>query len=475
MLTVRHLALLSLPLLVACSQDESQTPVDGDGGTTEAPATTGEPAGTDDADTGEPGTEVDGPTYYEDILPVFVQQCQGCHAAGGIGPFDLSDYETARDLAPVIAIVTQARTMPPFNANNEGICNTFQDARWLSDEQIDLLSEWAQTGAREGDPTTAVPQPPELTQLAGDDIADHPMPEGYVPIADASSELGVDDYQCFKVDLGIADAPRYLTGYEVIPGNEAVTHHLVGFLVDPEANGLLGTNGDLIDTLDAASPDQPGWDCFGAAGNGVGVEGTPVTWAPGGGAFNFPEGTGIRIDPGYVLVAQMHYNLVNGIEPDATVLRLSWADEVEREAVNALQDKFLAAGFSGGGITIPAGEESWTWQWDDQVRDFSGRMNGWEQVEILGVLPHMHSLGRRMQVDFFRGPDSEAECGLFVDRWDYQWQQGFMYETPFILDPNDTIRVTCEWDTTSRTEDVAPGLGTQNEMCLLGLYAAEVK
>ena len=86
----RRLALLCLPLVVACASEKEPTAADGDGTTADAPATTGETPATDDASTGEPGTEVDGPTYYEDILPVFVQQCNGCHAAGGIGPYDLS-------------------------------------------------------------------------------------------------------------------------------------------------------------------------------------------------------------------------------------------------------------------------------------------------------------------------------------------------------------------------------------------------
>jgi hypothetical protein len=470
---LRSLGLVCLPLTLACGDSKSDPQPEDDTSTSagDAATSTGGAEGTGDS-TGEP--QVVGPTYYGDVLPVFIEQCNGCHTEGGIGPFDLSDYETARSLAELISIVTEGRTMPPFNANNEGICNTFEAARWLDDDQIALLREWADTGAQEGDPTTMQPDPPPLSALAGADIVEYPMPEGYVPVADLSSESGVDDYQCFKVDLGITDAPRYLTGYEVAPGNEAVTHHLVGFLVEEEGPSLFGTNADLIAQLDAASPDQPGWDCFGAAGNGVNVEGTPVTWAPGGGAFNFPEGTGIRVDPGYVLVAQMHYNLINEVTPDSTVLRLSWADSVEREAVNALQDKFLAAGFNGT-AEIPAGEEAFTWQWDEQVRDFSGRMSQWKQIEILGVLPHMHSQGTRMQVNFFTGPDNTEQCGLFVDRWNYQWQQAFMYETPFILDPTDTIQVTCEWNTVGNQAPTLPGLGTQSEMCLLGLYAAEVK
>jgi hypothetical protein len=80
-----------------------------------------------------------------------------------------------------------------------------------------------------------------------------------------------------------------------------------------------------------------------------------------------------------------------------------------------------------------------------------------------------------MQADFIRAGTGEETCGIYVDRWDFAWQQAFMYEEPFILDPGDSIRVTCDWDSSDRTSPTTPGLGTQNEMCLMGIYAAEVK
>jgi mono/diheme cytochrome c family protein len=474
------LALLA-PVSLACGDASAPEPNAGDD-STGSPADTGTvpTTGVDDDDgdgATDTGAAVDpnAPTFYGDVLPVFIEHCSSCHTEGGIGPFELEDYELAKSLAEVIAIETDARRMPPFNANNDGSCNSFKDARWLSQAQIDLIAAWVDGGAQEGDPNAPQPEHPTLPELKGEDLADHAMPEGYQPVADAAGSNGYDDYQCFLVDLGVEGEPRYLTGYEVVPGNPAVTHHLVGFLVDPaRASAAIGTNGEIMQLLDDATPDQPGWDCYGAAGNGVLPEGTPVTWAPGGGAFNFPEGTGIRIDPGYVLVAQMHYNLVNGDGEDTTVLRLSWADEVEREAVNALQDKFLAAGFSGA-AEIPPGMESYVYQWDDRLSNYSSRIAGWNQVEILGLLPHMHELGTRMQADFIRAGTGEETCGIYVDRWDFAWQQAFMYEEPFILDPGDSIRVTCDWDSSDRTSPTTPGLGTQNEMCLMGIYAAEVK
>ena len=52
----------------------------------------------------------------------------------------------------------------------------------------------------------------------------------------------------------------------------------------------VSTNADAMAALDEESPDEPGWPCYGSAGEGVWVEGVPITWAPGTGATRFPEG-----------------------------------------------------------------------------------------------------------------------------------------------------------------------------------------
>jgi hypothetical protein len=38
---------------------------------------------------------------------------------------------------------------------------------------------------------------------------------------------------------------------------------------------------------------------------------------------------------------------------------------------------------------------------------------------------------------------------------------------------DDRIAVECTWDTRDATAPVGPGFGTDDEMCLVGLYIAE--
>jgi hypothetical protein len=63
-----------------------------------------------------------------------------------------------------------------------------------------------------------------------------------------------------------------------------------------------------------------------------------------------------------------------------------------------------------------------------------------------------------------------AECVGDVPRWDFNWQLFYFYREPLTLRAGDRMRVTCTFDTRSRTEPTLPGWGTQNEMCLAGLF-----
>ena len=49
----------------------------------------------------------------------------------------------------------------------------------------------------------------------------------------------------------------------------------------------------------------------------------------------------------------MHYNLLGGEGEDQTDVHLSFVDEVDRELVSALDDRFLATLFNGTSVEIP--------------------------------------------------------------------------------------------------------------------------
>src|SRR5579862_1584455 len=84
-------------------------------------------------------------TFYRDIEPILRRNCVECHRPGQCAPFPLIRYTDAVRRARQIALVTQKRFMPPWNADAGGVA--FRDSRRLTAAQITVLRRWAEGGA----------------------------------------------------------------------------------------------------------------------------------------------------------------------------------------------------------------------------------------------------------------------------------------------------------------------------------------
>lgn len=463
--------LLTLCLAVAfvapACGDDGAGPADGAG--TASDGTTSEPNGTTTATTGDAVDETGTTptvTFWQDVAPVFYDSCATCHREGGAAPFALLTYEDASAWASAVQSSVQSRTMPPWLVVDDGTCGEFRYSRWLPQDTVDMISSWVEQGMPEGDPRDdlTIPEPPAIegaTELQTPD---------FVPEIQGGELAEFDEYRCFLVDPNLP-GDRFITGYDVVPGNDALVHHLLVMPVDPDEMTNDGrTNAEVMQDLDDQSPDRDGWPCFGAAGEGVEESSIPVVWAPGQGVVDFPEGTGLRVGANDQFVIQMHYNLANegslGMS-DQTTVQLRLQESVDREAFMFLPDPFLESIFEGEPEQLPPGQPSVEYEWELQMGPVLGWL-GLPSLELLGLFPHMHEYGQAMRMDI---EDADGlECAADIPRWDFNWQLQYFYEQPRTLTDADTIRVVCDFDTLGADEPVLPGWGTQNEMCLMGLY-----
>lgn len=385
----------------------------------------------------EPPPPAEGPTYHGRIKDIVERNCLDCHRRDGIAPFPLETYEDVKGLGELFASVTTSRRMPPVTIDGSGACGTFDDVKWLTDDELADVSAWVENGAPEGEPGAATAPGPQAQALERvDAVLD--MEQAYTP---PEPETTVDDYRCFLVDPGL-DVEKYVTAYEVKPGDPRVVHHVIAYIPADEAAEA------QAQALDDAE-EGLGYTCFGSAG----VDGTIlVGWAPGTFATRFPGETGVPLPAGRRLVMQVHYNVANGTAPDRTTIDLELADEVADVGYMYID--------GDGSMVLPAGEPSaeWTWSFDTA-----------QSARLWGVFPHMHELGRTMRVEVV-GPDGSEECAVDVPRWDFHWQRFFFYQRHLGVEAGSTIRVRCTYDTTSRDEPVRFGEGTSDEMCVLGVY-----
>jgi hypothetical protein len=417
------------------------------------------------------------PSYYEQVKPILDARCVSCHEEGGIGPVALSNYEQVAHLAPLIRLMAETRTMPPWSADR-GYREYKYDPS-LTDEQIATIVAWDDGGAPAGDPAKeGAPLPVETHTLARID-ATLAMPTAYTP------KQTPDEYRCFILDWPEQDT-TWVTGFNAKPGYPAIDHHIAAYLVTPD-NPLGAQVFDELAELDAAEPD-PGYTCFGGPS---GDSDLPIVamqlgqWVPGQGGGDFPAGTGIEVPAGSKVVLQMHYNLLAGTAPDLTQLEIMMADAVDRPGAFA---PWLNVGWVFGGMKIPPGQADVVYGITDDPRPFFEQMIGdvdtTQGFLVHAIMLHMHKLGMSGVVAIER-QDGTRDVLLSISRYDFNWQRLYQLAEPVEFKNGDKLTVECRWNNGPENQPVIDGMqqaprevnwgeGTFDEMCVGNLYISEL-
>ena len=91
-----------------------------------------------------------------------------------------------------------------------------------------------------------------------------------------------------------------------------------------------------------------------------------------------------------------------------------------------------------------------------------------ESGEIIGVMGHMHTLGKSLRITLDPGT-AKQQILLDIPTWNFDWQMNYTLATPIHVTPGDTIELSCSWD---RSLDpnrppkyIVFAEGTEDEMC----------
>ena len=387
-------------------------------------------------------------TFNNQIVRIFQQHCHVCHRPGNIAPFPLLTYQDAVPRARLIRDAVESKTMPPWKpVNAHGI---FKAERALSEADIQMIVQWASNGAPEGSPGD-LPMPvtfPETWALGPPDAAVQPA-EAYQLPANSS-----DVYRCFPMTLN-TPSDVYVRGYEVIPGNRKIVHHVLLFLDE---------SGQSV-PLDNADP-GPGYTCFGGTGFLAGVGGLGG-WVPGAAAEMFPVGAGVRIAAGARIVMQVHYSTADVHSPSGLQFDHAGESDLTRLGLYLSQaplDRISYLPVVNPFFVIPAGAAR------HQVRAFSIIPT---DVDLIGIAPHMHLLGREATLTA-RFPNGQTRELIRIDDWDFHWQGSYTYAQPISLPAGTVVEMAAYYDNSTNNPKnpsnppVAVGWGerTIDEMCL---------
>ena len=386
-----------------------------------------------------------------------------------------------------------------FGAATMALATAFAVAACGSDADNSSAPAAAPAAVSHGAHAGASVGPPQPLR-AGERFLDLKMAEAYTPAPPEGG--GTDEYRCQVIDPSLTKA-QFLTGTQVMPENVAVAHHAIVYAVPPD-------RASRVRKQDAKVP-GPGWQCFG----GTGVPGADVeddepgatwvdTWAPGATEALLDQDVGFKLEPGSLIIFQMHYNLLAtdgkpaGSDRSAVRLRLTNGTPQTRELItlplDAPTDLPCAADESGPLCDRAASIADVTKRFGSDVGESADR-----QVEecnpggvpkpgntqtcdqkvpapmtLFAGFGHMHLLGRAIKVELNPGTPN-AKVVLDVPQFNFDNQRLMKLPSPVEIGPEDTLRVTCTHDASLRRllpqlrklppRYVVWGDGTSDEMC----------
>jgi hypothetical protein len=355
------------------------------------------------------------PTFNKDVAPIFHAKCTECHRPGEIAPMSLITYEEARPWAKSIAKNVAAGEMPPWKVNPEH--GKFSNDISLTQNEIDTIVNWVDTGAPRGNPSDS-PAMPEYTE--GWRLGE---PDYIIDLdtIDVPAE-GPDFFPNIDVKINLPE-DKWIRAVEVRPGDRQVLHHVVAFLGD----------GASVPT---AIPDFL------------------AVWAVGTSPAVYPEGTGRLVKKNATLRMNMHYHTYGEAATDQTRIGLYFSDKEPEKAINGQ--------FAGTvNFRIPANED------DYQV---DARYVVDEDVQLISFFPHMHTRGKSMKYTATY-PDGSSEILLDVPDYDFNWQWFYYPEEAVTLPEGTIVDIEAHYDNSvgnpnnpDPTRDVVFGEDTHSEM-----------
>ena len=386
------------------------------------------------------------PVWSTDVAPILYNRCTSCHHSGGIAPFSLITYSDATAQALSIKADVLSKKMPPWPPDPNYAHMSHE--RVLTTAEINTIVNWVNGGTPSGTLSLAPPVP--VYSNTGDIPG---TPDLIVKIPPYTSTAASSDvYQCFVIPSGLL-ADKFIRGFEAIPGNPGIVHHV---LVYSDTTGTCAA-------LDAAYP-GPGYPNFGGVGSSSAV--LLGGWVPGSQPMTYPSGFGVKLSNHADVVLQIHYPGGSAGQTDSTEVHFFFTPTstgVRNVFITPIlyhntpcidTDLFIAANTTKSFIeTYPS-----------VPLDLS----------LLGLAPHMHLLGQHIKT-YGVHPAGDTDKFISIPKWDFHWQGFYMLPRIKKIPAGTALKAEAFYDNTtanpenpsSPPQDVSVGEATTDEMMLV--------
>ena len=353
-------------------------------------------------------------TWRQQIAPLVYKNCTSCHHGGGSGPFALMTYGDARRWGSQMKTVTSSRYMPPWLP--EPGHGSFQGDRRLTDEEIAMIKTWVESGMPEGEGSA-----PKAPTYGGDWLLGPPdlILEMAAPMQVPAG--GTDLFENFILPTSLKQT-RWVRAMEIKPGSPQVVHH---------ANVIM----DRTASLRRVHPNDwqqgiPGMDILVDSGDAFDPDSHFLFWKPDSTALIEPEGMPWRLGAGEDLILNMHLKPTGKIESVRARIGLYFTDKPATEHPMLLQLEHDAA------LNIPAGDSSFVIE-DELKLPIA--------VDVLGIYPHAHYLGKRME-GWATLPNGERRWLILIKDWDIDRQSVYRFARPVSLPGGAVVHMRYTYD-----------------------------
>ena len=354
---------------------------------------------------------------YEQIRPILVQRCVGCHQPGEIGPMPLLTYQEARPWAKAIKQAVLKRTMPPWHADAAS-SKRIHNSRLLAETEIAQLAAWADGGALEGKPQQpiAVAKRDAKWTLGKPDLVVQ-IPGYEIPASGTLRYTFLVTPTDLKEDMWISAAEWKID-------QRAVVHHINAF-VRPPGSSYVATapKGQLyvatgaersfrhpnereIDRRELLVGYEPGY--------------RPIAWGPRQAKL---------IRKGSDIVFEIHFTANGKAAVDHSELGIYFARQPPEERVVTITP-------ADSKLAIPPGDPNYrSFVWAELQAD----------AKLISLQPHMHLRGKAYRIEAVY-PDGRRDLLIDVPRYDFNWQTTYFLKEPLSLPKGAKLECTGWFD-----------------------------
>ncbi|MEQ1733923.1 MAG: hypothetical protein ABL940_09625 [Bacteroidia bacterium] len=394
-------------------------------------------------------------TWSDDVASIVYTKCTGCHRQGGIGETSglyFEDYNQVVSSKLAVQSSINSLRMPPWppDANYKH----FVGEKVLTATELTKINDFINNGTPLGNVANA----PQLPVFSSADLLTNPSLTLSTP--SYTVQATGDEYRTFVLPTGLSTT-EYLNKVEFVPGNNQIVHHILIYLDTTVAH--LGRAKDLQDAGE------------GFASNGTGQPAPDAVfiggWAPGANYFSLPPNIGIQLYPNSDYLIEFHYAPNSIGQTDSTRINIGYCDNTASPR-NAYSIPLLSHNNNqmvNGNFFIPANTVTHLKQYST-FKKLIPALPSFLSFSVFAIAPHMHKIGKSYKV--YQTHNQDTTPYINIPRWDFNWQNSYMFPRPIKLAVTDTVWGEATYDNTTNNPtnpsnppiDVYSGEHTTDEM-----------